>query len=70
MLTTLSKTSTHEADECKNRAYTSTQALKTYYQQPGASQFDLNEALDALVTPTDQSQKMVHAEQQKKVFRT
>ena len=31
-----------------------------------ASQYNLNEALDALVTLTDRSQKLVHAEQQKK----
>ena len=44
----------------------STQALRAYYQQPMASQYNLNEALDALVTLTDRSQKHVHAEQEKK----
>ena len=32
----------------------------------GAAQYNLNEALDALVTLTDRSQKTVHAEQQKR----
>ena len=32
----------------------------------GAAQYDLNEALDALVTLTDRSPKTVHSEQQKK----
>ena len=58
MLTTLSTVSTHEANQCKNRADTSTQALRAYYQQPGPSQFNFNEALDALVALTDQLQKM------------
>ena len=53
MLTTLSTVSTYEANECKNRADVSTEALWAYYQQPGASQFNFNEALDALVTLTD-----------------
>ena len=44
----------------------STQALRAYYQHSAASQYDLNEALDALVTLTDRSQKLVHVEQQKK----
>ena len=44
----------------------STQALRTYYQQEGASSYNLNEALDALVTLTDRSQKTVHPEQQKR----
>ena len=65
MLMTLSRMSNHEADECKNCADVSTQALRTYYQQVGAAQYNLNEALDALVTLTDRSQKTVHAEQQK-----
>ena len=50
MLNTLSRMSNYEADECKNQADSSTQALRTYYQQAEASQFNLNEALDALVT--------------------
>ena len=66
MLNTLSRMSNYEADECKHRADASTQALRTYYQQAGASQFNLNEALDALVTLTDRSQRTVHSEQQKK----
>ena len=53
MLTTLSTMCTHEADECKNRADASTQALKAYCQPPRASQFNFNEALDALVKLTD-----------------
>ena len=53
MLTTFSTVSTYEANEWKNTASASTQALKAYYQQPGASQFNFNEALDALVTLTD-----------------
>ena len=66
MLTTLSNMSNHEADECKSHADASTQVIKTYYQQAGAAQYNLNEALDALVTLTDRSQKTVHSEQQKK----
>ena len=58
--------STFEAAECKYRANASTQALKAYYQQPGPSEFNFNEALDALVTLTDPWQNTVHAEQQKK----
>ena len=69
MLTTLSTMSTYEANECKNRADASTQALKDYYQQPDASEFNFSEALDALVTLTDWSQKKsVHVKQQKKVL--
>ena len=63
MLTTLSTMSTQEANECKNRADAPTQALKAYNQQLGTSQFNFNEALDALVTLTDRSQKTVCAEQ-------
>ena len=58
--------SNYEADECKHWVDASTQALRTYYQQAGASQFNLNEALDTLVTLTDRSQRTVHSEQQKK----
>ena len=65
MLNTLSIMSTHEANECKTRMDASTQAFRTYYQQEGAAQYNLNEALDALVTLTDRSQKTVHSEQQK-----
>ena len=43
----------------------STQALRTYYQQEGAAQYNLSEAPDALVTLTDRSHKTVHSEQQK-----
>ena len=66
MLTTLSLMSSEEANNCKQRADASTQALRAYYQQPTTSQYNMNEALDALVTLTDRSQKLVHAEQQKK----
>ena len=66
ILNTLSTMSNHEADKCKGRADALTQALGTYYQQAGASQFNLNEALDALVTLMDRSQRTVHSEQQKK----
>ena len=52
MLSTLSHMSTQEADEYKSHADTSTQALKKDYQQSGAAQYNLNEALDALVTLT------------------
>ena len=58
--------SNYEAGKCKNWADASTQALRTYYQQVGASLFNLNETLDALVTITNRSQKTVHSEQQKK----
>ena len=66
MLKTLSLMSSEEANNCKERADASTQALKAYYQQPVASQYNLDEALNALVTLTERSQKLVHAEQQKK----
>ena len=66
MLRLLSLMSSEEANNCKDRADASTQALRAYYQQPAASQYNLNEASDALVTLTDRSQKLVHAEQQKK----
>ena len=66
ILNTLSTMSNHEADECKGRADALTQALRTYYQQARASHFNLNEALDALVTLMDRSQRTVHSEQQKK----
>ena len=58
-------TGTQEATECKTQVDASTQALRTYYQQERASSYNLNDALDALVTLTDRSQKTVHAEQQK-----
>ena len=57
--------SSEEANNCKERANASTQALRAYYQQLVASQYNLNEALNALVTLTDSSQKLVHAEQEK-----
>ena len=60
--------STKEANQCKNGADTSTQALKTYYQQLGASQYNFSETLDALVTLTDRLQQTVHAEQHKKIL--
>ena len=66
MPSTLSVMSTQEASECKTCMDASTQALRTYYQQEGASPYNLNEALDALVTLTDRSQKTVHSEQQKR----
>ena len=40
--------------------------MKAYYQQPAASQYNLDEGLNALVTLTKRSQKLVHVEQQKK----
>ena len=66
MLKTLSLMSSDEAKNCKERADATTQALKAYYQQPAATQYNLDEALNALVTLTERSQKLVHAEQQKK----
>ena len=66
MLGTLSLMTSEEANNCKDRADASTQALRAYNQQPMATQYNLNEALDALVTLTDRSQKHMHAEQQKK----
>ena len=65
MLRILSLMSSEEANNCKERADAFTQVLRGYYQQPLAFQYNLNEALDALVTLTDRSQKLVHAEQQK-----
>ena len=53
MLSTLSHMSTQEADECKSHADASTQALKTYYQQSGAAQYNLNEALPGCVSYFD-----------------
>ena len=58
--------STQEANECKNRMDASTQALKAYYQQLGASQYDFYETLDAPLTLTDTLQKTMHAEQEKR----
>ena len=69
MLSTLSHMTTQEADECKSHTDASIQVLKTYYQQEGAAQYNLNEALDALVTLTNRSQKTVHSEQQKKFLK-
>ena len=66
MLSTLSQMSTQEADECKNQADGFMQALKGYYQQSEAAQYNFNEALDPLVTLTNRFQKTVHSEQQKK----
>ena len=66
MLKTLSLMSSDEAKNCKERADATTQALKAYYQQPVASQYNLDEALNGLVTLTERSQKLVHVEQQKK----
>ena len=68
MLSTLSQMSTQEADGCKNWADTSMQALKAYYQQLRAAQYNFNEALDTLVTLTDKSQKTGPSEQQKKLL--
>ena len=65
MFKTLSLMSSEEANNCKERANASTWALRAYYQQSVASQHNLNDALDALVTLTDRSQKLVHTEQQK-----
>ena len=66
MLITLSLMSSEEANNLKDRVDASTHALRAYYQQLVASQYNLNKALDALVTLTDRLQKLVHAEQQKK----
>ena len=66
MLKTLSLMSSEKANNCKERTNAATQALKAYYQQPAASQYNLDEALNALVTLTEKSQKLLHAEQQKK----
>ena len=53
MLKTLSLVSSEEADNCKERADAVTQAIKAYYQQPGASKYNLDEALNALLTLTE-----------------
>ena len=66
MLKTLSLMSSEEPSQCEERVDALTLALKAYYKQPGATQYNLNEALDALVTLTDRSQTLIHAEQQKK----
>ena len=66
MLQTLSLMSSEEVNQCKDRVDASTQALKAYYQQPRATEYNLNDALDAQLTLTDRLQKLVHAEQQKK----
>ena len=55
MLKTLSLMSSDEAKNCKERADAVTQALKAYYQQPGASKYNLDEALNALVTLANRS---------------
>ena len=40
MLKTLSLMSSEEADNCKEREDAATQAIKAYYQQPGASKYN------------------------------
>ena len=66
MLKTLSLMSSEEADNCKERADAKIQTIKAYYQQPGASKYNFDEALNALLTLTGRLQKIVHVEQQKK----
>ena len=66
MLNTLLVMSTWEATECKTHTDASTQALRTYYQQEGASSYNLNDALDTLITLTHRSQKTVHSEEEKR----
>ena len=39
--------------ECKSRENVASQALPAYYQQPAASGYNLEKALDALVTSTE-----------------
>ena len=50
ILKTLSLMSSEEANQCNERKDALTQALKAYYKQPRATQYNLNEALDALLT--------------------
>ena len=54
-----------EIQECKSRAEAATQILYAYYQWPGTFAYNLDEALDTLVTLTERRQKTVHLEQQK-----
>ena len=49
--------SSEEANNCKERSNALTQAPRAYYQQSVASHYNLNEALDALVTLNDRSQE-------------
>ena len=67
MLKTLRLMSSEEANNWKWKSWCFTQALRAYYQQSAASQYNLDEALDVLVTLTDKSQKLVHAETTEKV---
>ena len=69
MLNTPSQISTEEANQCKDRADFSTKTMKAYYQQPGATQYNFNEALDALVTLMDSLQKTSACRTTKEIFR-
>ena len=46
-----------EAKKCTNRVDMATRALQQYYQQSGASDYNLDEALDASFTLTKRRQK-------------
>ena len=54
-----------EAEKCKSRAEVETLTLCAYYQKSEASAYNLDEALDTLVTFTERDQITVHLEQQK-----
>ena len=47
-----------EAKECKSRAEAATWALRAYYQQPVASVYNLDEALDAMAILSERAQKL------------
>ena len=55
MLTTLSTMSTYEANECKNEGQCFDPSPEGLLSTTGTSEFNFSEALDALVTLTDQS---------------
>ena len=50
--------------ECKNKVDVATQALGAYCEEPGTSGYNLDEALDTLVTLTKREQGAVYSEQQ------
>ena len=62
ILNTPSVISKAEAIQCKSNTDAVTQALKAYYHQPDA-RFTFNEALEALITLAECSQKTFHVEQ-------
>ena len=55
-----------EGSEYKGRANASIQALRTYYQTPQTHNFNLDEALHALITLIERQSQAIKPEQQNK----